>query len=92
LTNKQVREGRSILENYYQKFIATESVFRQPLAIEGKIQATIQFENLEFSVSGRYDRIDYLDDGLGLIINQRKMLNLQKLLKWNCSWDYMLWH
>jgi putative RecB family exonuclease len=67
LTNKQVREGRSILESYYQKFIATESVFRQPLAVEGKIQATLQFENLEFSVTGRYDRIDYLDDGLELI-------------------------
>ena len=67
LTNKQVREGRSILENYYQKFIATESVFRQPLAIEGRIQATLQFENLEFSVTGRYDRIDYLEDGLELI-------------------------
>jgi putative RecB family exonuclease len=67
LTNKQVREGRSILENYYQKFIATEPTFRQPLAVEGKIQATLQFENLEFSVTGRYDRIDYLDDGLELI-------------------------
>ena len=66
LTNKQVREGRSILENYYQKFIATESVFRQPLAIEGRIQATLQFENLEFSVTGRYDRIDYLEVQLGL--------------------------
>ncbi len=67
LTNKQVREGRSILESYYQKFIATESVFRPPLAVEGKIQATLQFENLEFLVTGRYDRIDYLDDGLELI-------------------------
>lgn len=67
LTNKQVREGRSILESYYQKFIANESVFRPPLAVEGKIQATLQFENLEFLVTGRYDRIDYLDDGLELI-------------------------
>lgn len=67
LTNKQVREGRSILENYYQKFIASESIFRAPLAVEGKIQAKLQFENVEFSITGRYDRIDYLEDGLELI-------------------------
>jgi putative RecB family exonuclease len=67
LTNKQVREGRAILEQYYQKFIVSDTALRKPLAIEGKIQATIQLENLEFVISGRYDRIDYLDDGLELI-------------------------
>ncbi len=67
LTNKQVREGRAILEQYYQKFIVSDTAMRKPLAIEGKIHATVQIENLEFLITGRYDRIDYLDDGLELI-------------------------
>ena len=67
LTNKQVREGRAILEQYYQKFIVSDTALRKPLAIEGRIQATLQIEHVEFAVTGRYDRIDYLDDGLELI-------------------------
>lgn len=67
LTNGQIREGRAILERYYQKFVAGEIALSKPLAVEGKIQATLQVENLEFNISGRYDRIDYLPDGLELI-------------------------
>ena len=67
LTNKQIREGRSMLEQYYQNFIASEVALRKPLAIEGKIEATIQIDDLEFRVTGRYDRIDALEDGLELI-------------------------
>jgi putative RecB family exonuclease len=67
LTPNQVQEGRSILEGYYDRFIAGESVLRKPLAVEGKIQARLQVENVEFAISGRYDRIDYLPDGLELI-------------------------
>ena len=40
---------------------------RKPVAVEGRIQGTLQVENLEFILTGRYDRIDYLDDGLELI-------------------------
>ncbi|MGV0027088.1 RecB family exonuclease [Phormidesmis priestleyi] len=67
LTPTQIVEGRDILEGYYQKFVAGESSLRQPLAVEGKIQAYLQVENLEFCITGRYDRIDYLKDGLELI-------------------------
>jgi putative RecB family exonuclease len=63
----QVREGRQILESYYDRFVANESVVRQPLAVEGKIQAQLQVGDLEFSITGRYDRIDFLPDGLELI-------------------------
>jgi putative RecB family exonuclease len=67
LTPTQIQEGRTILENYFEKFIASEVALRQPLAVEGKIQAHLQVENLEFCITGRYDRIDFLDDGLELI-------------------------
>lgn len=67
LTPNQVTEGRAILRRYYYSFIANQSAMRKPLAIEGRIQGSLQVENLEFVLSGRYDRLDYLDDGLELI-------------------------
>jgi putative RecB family exonuclease len=67
LTSTQVNEGRSILRRYYYAFIANQSSMRKPMAVEGKIQGTLRTENLEFVLSGRYDRLDYLDDGLELI-------------------------
>ncbi len=67
LTLGQVREGRQILERYYNSFVAGETALQQPLGIEGKIQATLQVGDLEFSITGRYDRIDFLPDGLELI-------------------------
>jgi putative RecB family exonuclease len=67
LTPSQVSEGRSILRRYYDSFIANQSAMRKPLAVEGRIQGSLQVENLEFVLSGRYDRLDYLDDGLELI-------------------------
>jgi putative RecB family exonuclease len=67
LTPSQVEEGRIILESYYEKFIASSASLRQPLAVEGKIQAYLQVQNLEFCITGRYDRIDFLNDGLELI-------------------------
>jgi len=67
LSPTQVEEGKQILETYYQNFIASEVAIHQPLAVEGKIQASLQVVNLEFAIAGRYDRLDYLDDGLELI-------------------------
>lgn len=66
LTPSQIEDGRSILERYYEKFILNASL-RQPLAVEGRIQAFLRVESLEFCITGRYDRIDYLNDGLELI-------------------------
>ena len=67
LSDSQVSEGLGILENYYHTFIASEVALTQPLAVEGRIQGFLQVENLEFLIVGRYDRLDYLVDGLELI-------------------------
>jgi putative RecB family exonuclease len=67
LSDGQIVEGREILEQYYWNFIASEVAIQQPLAVEGKIQGYLQVEDLEFSIVGRYDRIDFLSDGLELI-------------------------
>ncbi|MBE9177637.1 PD-(D/E)XK nuclease family protein [Oculatella sp. LEGE 06141] len=67
LTANQVTEGRNILRHYYDSFIVNQSSMRRPLAVEGRIQGSLQVQNLEFVLSGRYDRLDYLDDGLELI-------------------------
>lgn len=67
LSPTQVEEGKDILENYYYQFIAGETALTRPLAVEGKIQGHLRVENLEFKISGRYDRLDYLEDGLELI-------------------------
>ncbi|MGF1499268.1 MAG: RecB family exonuclease [Elainellaceae cyanobacterium] len=67
LTPNQMAEGRTILKRYYQEYISTQSAIRRPLAVEGRIQGVLRVQNLEFVLSGRYDRLDYLDDGLELI-------------------------
>jgi putative RecB family exonuclease len=67
LTPSQTSEGREILRRYYYSFIENQSSMRRPLAVEGRIQSTLQVENLEFGLSGRYDRLDYFEDGLELI-------------------------
>lgn len=67
LSPGQIDEGRTILRRYYYEFIANQRFFRKPLAVEGRIQGTLQVQNLEFVLSGRYDRLDYLNDGLELI-------------------------
>jgi putative RecB family exonuclease len=66
LNANQVAEGRHILEGYYDQFLAGQPV-RKPLALEGRIQGHLQVENLEFGISGRYDRLDYFEDGIELI-------------------------
>jgi putative RecB family exonuclease len=67
LSPMQVNEGRTILRQYYQNYIAGLPALQRPLAVEGKIQGHLQVENLEFVLTGRYDRLDLLEDGLELI-------------------------
>ncbi len=67
LSQSQILEGKGILEHYYWSFIANEVSLAQPLAVEGRIQGHLQVEDLEFTIAGRYDRIDFLPDGLELI-------------------------
>ena len=67
LSPAQATEGEDILQNYYHKFITDEVAMHRPLAVEGKIQGRLQVASLEFAITGRYDRIDDLADGLELI-------------------------
>jgi putative RecB family exonuclease len=63
----QFREGLTILKNYYDRFMTELPSLRRPLAVEGKIQAPWFLDNIEFTLSGRYDRLDWLGDDLELI-------------------------
>ncbi len=67
LKPSQADEGKDILTAYYSKFIEPLPVLRRPLAVEGRLQGTLRVANLEFTIHGRYDRLDYLEDGLELI-------------------------
>jgi len=64
LTDKQMDEGWQILSQYYEREIVPAGTLQRPLAIEGRIQGTLQANGLEFRLVGRYDRIDFVDNGL----------------------------
>ncbi|MEM8714691.1 MAG: PD-(D/E)XK nuclease family protein [Cyanobacteria bacterium P01_G01_bin.4] len=67
LPENLVVEGQRILRRYFDTFIATRSTLHRPVGVESRIQGRLQVENIEFSLTGRYDRLDWLDDGLELI-------------------------
>jgi putative RecB family exonuclease len=67
LSESQVQDGKAILQSYYKKFVAPLSVMPRPLGIESKMKATVQFENIEFALNGRYDRLDNANGDLELI-------------------------
>jgi putative RecB family exonuclease len=67
LTLQQVREGKAILDDYYDRFVQSESALRRPLDIQGKIQTNLQVGLIEFQINGRYDRLDSTPAGLELI-------------------------
>ncbi|MGG6264179.1 RecB family exonuclease [Leptolyngbya sp. AN03gr2] len=66
LTPKQQQEGLEMLQDYYAAFVVDRQMTK-PLAVEGRIQASILVESVEFIISGRYDRLDWLEEGLALI-------------------------
>ncbi|MDX2096254.1 MAG: PD-(D/E)XK nuclease family protein [Leptolyngbyaceae cyanobacterium bins.59] len=63
----QIEEGKGILEKYYYRFIAEEVSLTKPLGVEGRIQGSLRVDNLEFLITGRYDRLNYVGKGLELI-------------------------
>lgn len=67
LSTAMVEEGWQILQNYYAAFIANQVALKRPIAVEGRIQGWVQVQQIEFLLSGRYDRLDAVDDGLELI-------------------------
>ncbi|MFE4104774.1 RecB family exonuclease [Almyronema epifaneia] len=62
LTPAQQSEGWQILQHYYATFVQSAGSFRRPLAVEGKIQGHLEAAGIEFKLSGRYDRLDFLAD------------------------------
>ncbi|MEL6353546.1 MAG: PD-(D/E)XK nuclease family protein [Cyanobacteria bacterium J06627_28] len=67
LTDRQTDEGWQILTQYYEREIMPAGTMQRPLATEGRIQGTLQANDVEFKLVGRYDRIDFVADGLELI-------------------------
>ncbi|MEO0489047.1 MAG: PD-(D/E)XK nuclease family protein [Cyanobacteria bacterium J06659_2] len=67
LSAAQASEGWQILKQYYEQHILPLPALRRPLAVESRIQGQLQVSGIEFKLSGRYDRLDALDDGLELI-------------------------
>ena len=67
LNPAQIHEGWMALQLYHEKYVAPLHMIRKPPGVEGKIKASFQVNNIEFSITGRYDRLDYTDNGLELI-------------------------
>ena len=67
LSDKQTDEGWQILWQYFEREIAPAGTMQRPLATEGRIQGALRANGVEFKLVGRYDRIDFVDDGLELI-------------------------
>lgn len=67
LSPTQREEGWQILCNYWERFIDTQTSLKRPLAVEGKLQGSLEVENVGFVLTGRYDRLDWLEDGVELI-------------------------
>ncbi|CAN1211417.1 RecB family exonuclease [Tumidithrix helvetica PCC 7403] len=67
LSDAQAQEGQQILQGYYESFIANQPAIAKPVAVEGKVQGSLRVSNLEFSLIGRFDRLDWYEDGLELI-------------------------
>ena len=49
------------------RLFCRNKTLRRPIAVEGRIQGQLQAEGVEFRLSGRYDRLDALEDGLELV-------------------------
>lgn len=73
LSDKQVDEGWRILANYYNQHIADRG-FQRPIATEGRIDASLIANGIEFKLTGRYDRLDALSSrsGNGLLLTDYK--------------------
>ena len=67
LTDKQLAEGWLLMQQYYEREIVPLGVMQKPLATEGRIQGLLLVNGIEFKLMGRYDRLDFLADGLALI-------------------------
>ena len=67
LIDKQLADGWLLMQQYYEREIVPLGVMQKPLATEGRIQGLLQVNGIEFKLMGRYDRLNFLADGLELI-------------------------
>ena len=67
LSDRQLADGWRILEQYYERDLLSIGKMQKPLATEGRVQAALLTNGIEFKLVGRYDRIDFIDGGLELI-------------------------
>ncbi len=68
LTERQREQGWQYLQQYYQAHVSHLDQWIEPLATEGRMQASLLIGGLRFKLTGRYDRLDFLDgQGLHLI-------------------------
>lgn len=67
LTDQQLVEGWQLMQQHYEREIASIGVMQKPLATEGRIQGLLLVNGIEFKLTGRYDRLDFFADGLELI-------------------------
>ena len=67
LEPSRVREGETILQQYHREFMVKPGRIRKPLGVEERLKGRMQADNLEFELVGRYDRLDWFEDGLELI-------------------------
>ena len=66
LDPKDQDEGARRLYLYYDRFIKAPQVMSRPLGIEQWIKGKIQYGQIEFDLRGKYDRLDFFEDGLML--------------------------
>ncbi|EDX82697.1 hypothetical protein S7335_999 [Synechococcus sp. PCC 7335] len=67
LTDKQLADSWQLMQQYYERELVPVGTMQRPLATEGRLQGTLQANDIEFKLVGRYDRIDFVDGGLELI-------------------------
>ena len=90
LSESQIVDGRNILRRYYDDFVAPLDVMPRPLGVESKISAKVQFENIEFALNGRYDRLDNVNGSLELSTT-RPQRTPMSLILWMCSLGFTIW-
>lgn len=60
------QDGAAVLQRYYAAYLQGD-LLRKPVAVEGKIQGYFLVDGIEFELTGRYDRLDWFEDGLALV-------------------------
>lgn len=67
LSDQQLAVGWQLMQRYYDREILPLGVMRKPMATEGRVKGLLQVNGIEFKLTGRYDRLDFVSDGLELI-------------------------